>query len=74
MRKLFIIVAVAVILSGCSDNWGWYVVDPSIPKGMSNLEFLISGLYYTVLLSVTAISISIVAGLLISLPGRRKSS
>ena len=69
MRKLFIIVAVAVILSGCSDNWGWYVVDPSIPKGMSNLEFLISGLYYTVLLSVTAISISIVAGLLISLPG-----
>ncbi len=69
MRKLFIIVAVAVILSGCSANWGWYVVDPSIPKGMSNLEFLISGLYYTVLLSVTAISISIVAGLLISLPG-----
>ena len=69
MRKLFIIAAVAVILSGCSANWGWYVVDPSIPKGMSNLEFLISGLYYTVLLSVTAISISIVAGLLISLPG-----
>mgnify|MGYP001973311245 FL=1 len=69
MRKLFIIVAVAVILSGCSANWGWYVVDPSIPKGMSNLEFLASGLYYTVLLSVTAISISIVAGLLIALPG-----
>ena len=69
MRKLFIIVAVAVILSGCSANWGWYGVDPSIPKGMSNLEFLASGLYYTVLLSVTAISISIVAGLLIALPG-----
>ena len=69
MRKLFIIVAVAIILSGCSSNWGWYVVDPSIPKGMTNLEFLISGLYYTVLLSVTAISISIVAGLLIALPG-----
>ena len=69
MRKLFIIVSVAIILSGCSSNWGWYVVDPSIPKGMTNLEFLISGLYYTVLLSVTAISISIIAGLLISLPG-----
>ena len=69
MKKLFMILSVAIILSGCSANWGWYVVDPSIPKGMSNLEFLASGLYYTVLLSVTAISISIVAGLLIALPG-----
>ena len=69
MKKLFMIFSVAIILSGCSANWGWYVVDPSIPKGMSNLEFLASGLYYTVLLSVTAISISIVAGLLIALPG-----
>ena len=69
IKKLFMILSVAIILSGCSANWGWYVVDPSIPKGMSNLEFLASGLYYTVLLSVTAISISIVAGLLIALPG-----
>ena len=69
MKRLFMILSVAIILSGCSANWGWYVVDPSIPKGMSNLEFLASGLYYTVLLSVTAISISIVAGLLIALPG-----
>jgi polar amino acid transport system permease protein len=36
---------------------------------MSNLEFLVSGLSYTVLLSVTAISISVVVGLLIALPG-----
>ena len=69
MKKLFVIVAVAIMLSGCSDNWGWYVVNPAIPKGMSNLEFLVSGLSYTVLLSVTAISISVVVGLLIALPG-----
>ena len=63
------IVATAILLSGCSANWGWYVVNPTIPKGMSNLEFLVSGLSYTVLLSVTAISISVVVGLLIALPG-----
>ena len=69
MKKVIAIVAAAIVLSGCSANWGWYVVDPSIPKGMSNLEFLVSGLSYTVLLSVTAISISVVVGLLIALPG-----
>ena len=69
MKILMAIVATAILLSGCSANWGWYVVNPAIPKGMSNLEFLVSGLSYTVLLSVTAISISVVVGLLIALPG-----
>ena len=69
MKKLLAIVAAAILLSGCSANWGWYVVNPAIPKGMTNLEFLVSGLSYTVLLSVTAISISVVVGLLIALPG-----
>ena len=69
MKKLLAIVAAAILLSGCSANWGWYVVNPAIPKGMNNLEFLVSGLSYTVLLSVTAISISVVVGLLIALPG-----
>ena len=69
MKNLLAIVAAAILLSGCSANWGWYVVNPAIPKGLNNLEFLISGLSYTVLLSVTAISISVVVGLLIALPG-----
>ena len=69
MKNLLAIVAAAILLSGCSANWGWYVVNPAIPKGMSNLEFLVSGLSYTVLLSVTAISISVVVGLLVALPG-----
>ncbi|MBL4696359.1 MAG: amino acid ABC transporter permease [Rhizobiaceae bacterium] len=36
---------------------------------MINLKFLASGLYYTVLLSLTAIIISIVVGLMVALPG-----
>ena len=57
------------ILSGCSDRWGWYVVDPTLPSGWLNLQFMFSGLKYTLLLSVTAIAISVVLGLLVALPG-----
>ena len=69
MPKLLIITVAAVLLSACSGDWGWYVVNPSTPNGMTNLKFLLSGLGYTVLLSLTAIVISIVIGLLVALPG-----
>jgi len=58
-----------LFLGGCSGNWGWYVVNPSTPAGQRNLLFLLDGLYYTIALSVTAILISIVLGLLVALPG-----
>lgn len=69
MTRLLILIAFAALVSGCSAQWGWYVVNPATPTGMSNLQFLLSGLYYTVLLSLTAISISVVVGLLVALPG-----
>ncbi|MDD9902938.1 MAG: amino acid ABC transporter permease [Rhodospirillaceae bacterium] len=61
--------AMALMLTGCSGEWGWYVVNPMTESGATNLKFLLSGLYYTILLSVTAIAISIVVGLVIALPG-----
>jgi polar amino acid transport system permease protein len=63
------VLATALLLTGCSGDWGWYVVDPTSPAGQRNLMFLIDGLYYTIALSVTAILISVVVGLLIALPG-----
>lgn len=69
MKKIIFLLPLSLILSGCSANWGWYVVSPATPKGLSNLQFLASGLYYTVLLSLTAIVISVVVGLLVALPG-----
>jgi len=45
------------------------VVNPTTPAGQQNLKFLIDGLYYTIALSLTAICISIIVGLLIALPG-----
>ena len=67
--RMMPLLASLLLLSGCSGNWGWYVVNPASPAGQRNLMFLIDGLYYTIALSVTAILISIIVGLLIALPG-----
>ncbi|MDA9207864.1 amino acid ABC transporter permease [Octadecabacter sp.] len=67
--KCIALFATLLLLTGCSGNWGWYVVDPTTPKGLINLKFMLSGMYYTILLSVTAISISVIVGLLVALPG-----
>jgi len=69
MKRILTISIFIFVLSGCSGNWGWYVVDPSTKNGLSNLGFLLDGLYYTVLISLCAILISVLLGLLIALPG-----
>ena len=73
MKGLIAISLTPVLLTGCGANWGWYVVSPSTESGRSNLKFLTDGLGYTIALSVCAIVISIVIGLLIALPGLAKS-
>ena len=45
------------------------MVNPTTLAGQQNLKFLIDGLYYTIALSLTAICISIIVGLLIAQPG-----
>ncbi|MEP2639282.1 MULTISPECIES: amino acid ABC transporter permease [Roseobacteraceae] len=69
MRNFFVLASALLLLSGCSGNWGWYVVDPSTVSGWNNLKFMASGAYYTIIMSLTAISISVVVGLLVALPG-----
>ena len=68
--RILTVLFLSLLLSGCaSSSWGWYVVDPTTTTGANNIRFLLSGLGNTVLLSLTAISISIVVGLLVALPG-----
>lgn len=69
MRRAILFLLPLLVLSGCSGNWGWYVVNPTLPSGQANLRFLLSGLQYTIYLSATAIAISMTVGLLVALPG-----
>ena len=58
-----------VLFAGCGQNFGWYVVDPTLPGGRTNLSFMISGFWYTILLSFTALMISLPGALVIGLFG-----
>ena len=63
-------------LMGCGKTdytWGWYVISPWHPTGLTNIQFLLSGLGYTLILSLLAIIISIFMGLAIALPALTKN-
>jgi His/Glu/Gln/Arg/opine family amino acid ABC transporter permease subunit len=64
----------ATLLSGCGENytWGWYVVAPGLQQGRRNLVFLLSGAGYTVALTLIAIVVSVVLGLVVALLGLSK--
>lgn len=72
-KNLLKLLAVLSVLSlaGCSSessNWGWYVIDPGTPAGARNIRFLFDGMGATIQLSLVAIVLSIVSGLLVALP------
>ncbi len=75
---LFGLLGLALVLGlgGCGNTdytWGWYVISPWHPTGKTNIQFLLSGLGYTLLLSLSAIVISILLGLLVVLPALTKN-
>ena len=58
-------------LGSCTKTdytWGWYSISPWHPTGLTNIQFLISGLGYTLLVSISAIVLSILLGLTVALP------
>ena len=69
--KNLVLIAALTLLAGCgsSGTWGWYVIDPTTPKGMSNITFLLNGFGATILLSVIAAALSMVIGMMVALPG-----
>jgi len=62
-------------LAGCgsSQEWGWYVIDPSLKRGRINISFLLSGIPWTIALTLCCVAISNILGFLISLLGLSKS-
>jgi His/Glu/Gln/Arg/opine family amino acid ABC transporter permease subunit len=74
LRKFFtigVLVILCVGLSGCasSQEWGWYVIDPTLKRGRINISFLLSGIPWTIVLAFCCIIVSIIVGFLISLMG-----
>ena len=72
-RYLFFIFVLSFFwgLAGCAKTdytWGWYTISPWHPTGLTNIQFLISGLGYTLLVSLSAIVLSILLGLIVTLP------
>jgi polar amino acid transport system permease protein len=78
--RLFALTALGLLLAGCagsgagdagaaSYSWGWYIFNPFQDKGLSNLQFLLGGMWWTILVSVSAIALSVVLGALVAVAG-----
>jgi polar amino acid transport system permease protein len=71
-RNLVLLCLAAAVLGGCGGagyKWGWYIVSPFDARGATNIEFLLSGLGLTIAVALCAITISVILGLLVALPG-----
>lgn len=68
--RLYLGIAACALLSGCasSEKWGWYVISPATKQGRVNIEFLLSGVGWTIALTVCCVLASILLGFLIYLP------
>ena len=72
--KILLLIFISFFVSSCSSeyNWGWYILDPTLDQGLSNLYFLISGFWLTVSISLASIFISFAVGFLVSILGFSK--
>ncbi len=70
MKRALLPLSVLLLAAGCasSQNWGWYVIDPTTESGWTNVKFLISGMGATIQISLIAAALSIVIGLIVALP------
>ncbi len=74
LLPLIFILFVLFFLSSCSNNyqWGWYVISPNNKIGLSNIEFLLGGLKFTIMVSLISMVFAIILGLVVSIAGTTK--
>ena len=74
LLPLIFILFVLLFLSSCSNNyeWGWYVISPNNKIGLSNIEFLLGGLKFTIIVSLISMVFAIILGLIVSIAGTTK--
>ena len=73
--KIFFLILFSFFIISCSSNynWAWYILNPTLNQGLTNLQFLISGLWLTISISLLSIFFSLILGLIISLSGFSKN-
>ena len=73
--KFLILIIILIFTVSCSSNynWGWYILDPRLTNGLTNIQFLIDGLGITISISLFSIFFSLIIGFLIALPGLSKN-
>jgi His/Glu/Gln/Arg/opine family amino acid ABC transporter permease subunit len=73
VRKYFFLLLL-LPLSACSDyEWGWFIISPANESGLTNLKFLISGITTTIYISLISIIISMLIGLVVTIPAIAKN-
>lgn len=69
--RTLLIIPVCLLLSGCAESnytWGWHVVSPFDDRGLTNLKFLINGVFSTISVALVSITFSVILGLIFALP------
>jgi polar amino acid transport system permease protein len=69
--KSFLALVTVLVITGCSSpsgTWGWYVINPNTPNGLTNIKFLLNGFGATITLSLVAAILSMIIGLVVALP------
>lgn len=74
LLTLIFILFVLFSLSSCTNTyqWGWYVISPNNKIGLSNIEFLLGGLKFTIVVSLISMVFAIILGLIVSIAGTTK--
>jgi|TARA_B100000929_G_scaffold60950_1_gene46164 polar amino acid transport system permease protein len=74
LLPLIFVLFILFFLSSCSNNyqWGWYIISPTNKIGISNIEFLLGGLKFTIMVSLISMVFAIILGLIVSLASTTK--
>ena len=73
MRNLAFLLLVLPLTSCGKSELNWLILSPQNFEGLTNLKFLLSGLTTTIYISIISIVISILIGLLITIPSLSKN-
>ena len=73
MKNLFLLFSLLFLLSCGKQELDWLILSPNNVNGLTNLKFLLSGFTTTIFISIVSISLSIVLGLIVTIPSLAKN-